>query len=132
LYFAKGCFRIVLNESSDEIDKAKYFMRGLVWYNRFKNTINLQINNIEKVCENMLLKSPLDNNETLLSIADSFEDEKRFRPLRLISSILPHTEGEKILSKELLRTKIQESSDLIIPIVTIIITIITTFFLPKP
>ena len=128
LYLARGCFRIVSNKSSDEIDKAKYFMRGLIWYNRFlKNTINLQINNIDKICENMLIKSSLDYNATLLSIAKSFEDEKGFKPLRLISHLLPNAKGEKILTKELLRTKIQDASDLIIPIVTIIITIITTF-----
>jgi hypothetical protein len=97
--------------------------------NRF--CFNLQINNIDTVCENVLIGSPSDNNETLLSIAKSFEDEKVFGPLRIISTVLPNAVGEKILTKEPLRTRIQESSDLIIPIVTTIINLITTFFI-KP
>jgi hypothetical protein len=83
LYFAKVFFKIVLKESSDEIDKAKYFMTGLIWYNRFlKNTINLHINNIDIICEKVLIKSPLDNNRSLLSIAKSFANKDGFEPLR--------------------------------------------------
>jgi len=41
-------------------------------------------------------------------------------------------ERRATLVKESLRTRIKESSDLLIPIVTVIITIITTFFLKAP
>ena len=131
LYLAKGCFRIV-KKSSDEIDKAKYFMIGLIWYNKFlKHTFNLQINNIDTIFEMVFIKSPLDTHKTLLSISKSFENEKGFDPLRHLTTVLPNAEGEKILTKQSLRTRIQESSDLIIPIVTTIVTLITTFFI-KP
>jgi hypothetical protein len=129
LYFARACFGIVLKQSSDEIIKAKYFITGLLWYNRFlKHTINLKINNIDTISEKILIKSSLDNNETLISLAKSFEQIDGFEPLRHISAIFPYAETEKILTKESLTTRIQESSDLIIPIVTTIITVITTFF----
>ena len=133
LFFAKGCFKIVLKETSDEIDKAKYFLRGLTWYNKFlEKTINLKINNIDIIYEKILIKSPLDNNDIILSISNSFEDKDEFAPLRHISTIFPNLQGEKILTKETLRIKIRESSDLIIPIVTTVIAIITTFFFKPP
>lgn len=132
LYFAKGCFRIVLKEMSNEIDKAKYFIMGIIWYNKFlKKTINLQINNIDNICEK-ILRSPLDNNKILLSISKAFYSNDGFEPLRTILTIFNYKEEEKILIKEPIRTRLKESSDLIIPIITTVITIITTFFLPKP
>ena len=132
LYLAKGCFKIVLEETSDEIDKARYFMRGLIWYNKFLNkTISLHINNVDYICEKVF-KSPLYNNIILLSIAKSFCSKDGFKPLRRILTIFANTQEEKILTKGSLRTQIQESSDLIIPIITTLILIITTFFLQKP
>jgi hypothetical protein len=54
------------------------------------------------------------------------------KPLRYISAFIPDTEMGQALTKESITTTIKGSSDLLIPIITIIITIITTFILPKP
>jgi len=44
LIYAKGCFKIISKETPDEIDKARYLLMGLIWYNKFlKKNINLQI-----------------------------------------------------------------------------------------
>jgi hypothetical protein len=50
LYYAKGCFRIASKETTDEIDKARYFMIGLAWYNKYlKKNINLQIKDMIRI-----------------------------------------------------------------------------------
>ena len=129
LYLAKACIGIVLKEVTNELDKAKYFMTGLMWYSRFlKRIINLEINNIDTFFESVLTKAPFNNNPTLESIGKTFEKSDEFAPLRFLSTILPE---ENILSRETLTTKIKESSELIIPIVTTLVTLITSFFI-KP
>jgi hypothetical protein len=65
-------------------------------------------------------------------MSESFDSEDEFEPLRYLSVFFPDTKKERILTKESIRTRIQESSDLLIPIITVTITIITTFFLPRP
>jgi hypothetical protein len=60
MYYAKGCFKIVLNETSSEIDKAKYFRIGLHWYNKYlKNNLGLEINDIDKIISKIVIDSPL-------------------------------------------------------------------------
>ena len=80
----------------------------------------------------MLIKSSLDNNKILLSTGNSFEHQDEFEPLRHLSLIFPDSQKENLLTKESFRTKIQDSSDLMIPIITTIITIVTTFFFKPP
>jgi hypothetical protein len=73
----------------------------------------------------------LDNSKTLFSLANTFEDKNEFTALRYLRTVLPLGEGEKMLTREAFATKVKESSELIIPIVTTLITLITTFFI-KP
>lgn len=133
LYYAKGCFKIVSKETADEVERAKYFAIGLTWYNRFlKKNINLQINDVMKIYSKIITHSPLDTNKALISISQSFDSEDGLKPLRYLSAFFPDTEVGQILTKETLRMRIKESSDLVIPIITVIITVITTFILKKP
>jgi hypothetical protein len=132
LYYAKACFKMI-TEDSDQIDKARFFKTGLIWYNKFlKRNINLHINNIMKIYSKNITNSPLHQNKALISISESFDSEDELKPLRYLSVFIPDTEAEQILTKESITGTIKESSDLLIPIITIIITIITTFFLPRP
>ena len=133
LYYAKGCFKIVSKEGTHELDKAKYFKTGLIWYNKFlKKNIGLHITDIMKIYSKIITQSPLDQNRALISISESFDSEDAMKPLRYISAFIPDTEMGQALTKESITTTIKGSSDLLIPIITIIITIITTFILPKP
>jgi hypothetical protein len=131
-YLAKACFEVVLKKSTNEVRKATYFKYGLIWYNRFlKKIISLEINNIDAFYESVLVNCSLDNNKTLFSLANTFEDKNEFTALRYLRTVLPLGEGEKMLTREAFATKVKESSELIIPIVTTLITLITTFFI-KP
>ena len=72
----------------------------------------------------------MSNNILLGTIVDSFHGSDELKPMRHMLALLScWKEGEGILVKQSLRTKIKESSDLLIPIVGVIITIISTFFL---
>jgi hypothetical protein len=65
-------------------------------------------------------------------ISESFNYEDRLKPLRYLSAIIPGKEARQALIQGSITATIKESSDLLIPIIGIIITIITTFLLPKP
>ena len=133
LYYAKGCFKIVSNEGTHELDRAKYFKIGLMWYDKFlKKNIKLHINDITKIYSKIITHSPLDQNRALISISKSFESGDGLKPLRYLSAFVPDTEVGQALTKESITATIKESSDLLIPIITTIISIITTFVLPKP
>jgi hypothetical protein len=106
---------------------------GLNWYNKFlKRNIGLQINDITGIYSKVITDSSLNSNKTLVSMSESFASEDEFEPLRYLSVFFPDTKKEQILARESIRTRIQESSDILIPIITVTLTIITTFFLPKP
>jgi uncharacterized protein YneF (UPF0154 family) len=132
-YYAKGCFKIVSNVNTHELDKAKYFKIGLIWYNKFlKRNIGLHINDIMKIYSKIITDSPLEQNSALISISESFNSEDGLKPLRHLSTVIPGKEAGEALTEQYIRTTIKESSDLLLPIIGTIITIITTFILPKP
>ena len=132
-YYAKGCFKIVLKETTSEIDKAKFLRIGLNWYNKYlKKNLGLKINDTDKILSKIVFYYPLNKNYILTSICEAFDSKNELEPLRQMFTSQLNIKSDTLLTKERLRTRLQESSDLLIPIITIIITIITTFFLPHP
>jgi hypothetical protein len=130
-YYAKICFEII-NEAERETDKAGFLSWGLEWYNKVvKRATKLYVMNMEAVYSMIISRSPLNNNQILNSVLNSFHNGDEFKPLRYMLTVLSDGKQENVLVKETLASKIKESSGLIIPIVTVIITIISTFFL-KP
>jgi hypothetical protein len=129
-YYVEACFEIV-NKTRNETDKTEYLIRGLVWYNRFVKRTTKYAIDIETIYSKIISHSQLSNNVLLDTIVDSFRGGDELNPMRHMLALLSCWKEGAALVKESLRTKIKESSDLLIPIVTVIITIITTFFL-KP
>ncbi|MDR4492407.1 MAG: hypothetical protein R2685_16180 [Candidatus Nitrosocosmicus sp.] len=131
LYYAKGCFQLIEKEKM-EIDKAKYLLEGLFWYNRFlRKNMHLQLNDLIKIYSKIITNSPIQQNKEVNLLSKSFESTEELVPLRNIACLYPNT-VEQILTSESLRNRIKESSDLLIPIISVIITVITTFLLPRP
>jgi hypothetical protein len=130
-YYAKVCFELI-NKSESETDKAGFLSWGLEWYNKVvKRATKLYAMNMEAVYSMIMSHSPLNNNQILNSVLSSFHNGDEFKPLRYMLTLLSDGKQENVLVKETLTSKIKESSGLLIPIITVIITIISTFFL-KP
>ena len=130
-YYAKACFEIV-NKSGNEADKAEYFLLGLEWYNKLVKRVTKGGIDIETIYSKIISHSPLSNNILLNIIVDLFYNGDELRPMRHMLDLLSCWKEGATLVKESLRTKIRESSDLLIPIGTVVITIISTFFLKPP
>lgn len=131
-YYAKACFEIVM-KIKYEPDKAEYLLRGLDWYNKFVKKVTKGSIDIETIYSKIISHSQLSNNIVLDIISDSFHGGDELNPLRHMLALLSSwKEGDATLVKESLRARIKESSDLLIPIVTVIITILTTFILKPP
>jgi hypothetical protein len=130
-YYAKSCFKI-MNEKKSEADKAEYFRLGLGWYNKFVKRITSNVFDIETIYSRIISNSQLSNNILIDTLSDTFKDKDELKPMRHMLTLLSYWKEGPALVKESLRTKIRESRDLLIPIVTVVIAIITTFFLPQP
>ena len=131
-YYAKACFENI-NNTKSETGKAEYLSLGLDWYNKFVKRVTKSAIDVETIYSKMVSHSQLSNNILLDTIGDSFHNGDELKPMRQMLALLScWKEGRATLVKESLRTKIKESSDLLIPLVTVIITIITTFFLRPP
>ena len=138
-YYAKVCFELI-NKTESETDKAGFLSWGLDWYNKVvKRATKSYVMNMDAIYSMIMSRSPLNmsrsplnNNQILNSIQDSFHDGDELKPLRYMLSLFSNGKQENVLVKETLASKIKESSGLLIPIVTVIISIISTFFLKKP
>lgn len=68
----------------------------------------------------------------LETIVDSFHDGHELKPMRHMLTLLSCWKEGTTLVKESPRTKINQSTNLLIPIVTVVIAVMTTFFLKGP
>jgi hypothetical protein len=131
-HYSKACLRIV-NKTTSELNKARYLKLSLNCYNNFlKRNTGSQIYDIETVYSKILSNSQLSNNILVDTIIDSFNDRDELKPMRHMLTLLSYWREGAGLVKPSLKTKIKESSDLLIPIVGVVITILSSFFLPRP
>jgi hypothetical protein len=135
-YYAKTCFEILIKTGS-EADKAEYLFRGLDWYNKFIKRVTRSGIDIETIYSKIISNSPLSNNILLSTIMESFPkvDELKsideLKPMRQMLGLLSCWKEGDFLAKESLINQLRELSGLLIPIVTVIITIISTFLLQQ-
>jgi hypothetical protein len=126
-FYSKACIGIIKNTGS-ETDKASYLIMGLDWYNKFVKRVTKSGIDIQTINSKIISYSQLNNNILLDTVMDSFHDGDELKPMRQMLALLSCWKEGATLVKESLRDKIRESSDLLVPIVTVVITVITTFF----
>jgi hypothetical protein len=128
-YYAKGCIQL-LSKKTDKSEKMNLLVRALNSYNKYlKKTLKLQINNIDKICSKIISDPFLDKHEFTKSISDAFQSDDKLKPTTQILSFLNIKNTEEFLIKEPLWTKIEEWGTLLVPIITVAISIIQ-FVLP--
>ena len=130
-YYAEACIEIV-NKTGKEADKADYLYLCLDWYNKFVKRVTKSGIDIQLIYSKIISNSQLSNNILLDTIVESFHDADELNPMRHMLALLSSWKEGATLVKESVRTKIRESSDILIPIVTVIITILSTFFVTRP
>jgi hypothetical protein len=84
-YFAKACFNLSSEKQYNKVDKMRYFLRGLYFYNKYLNrNLGLQISRLEDICYNIMIKSEDDNRE-INSVCQAFESSDKLHPIKHFS-----------------------------------------------
>jgi hypothetical protein len=127
LYFAIGCFRII-QRKRDEVVKMRYLIRGVNSYNKYlKRCMNLQMNDLTKIYSK-ISSAPQEERERIIeSLSDFLErGSNTLQPVKYLLTISKIPE-EEFLTEQQLKEKIKEGYTLLIPVFTIIVTLITSF-----
>jgi hypothetical protein len=121
-YFARECFRVSYAKR-DGVEKIKYLVLGLNSYNVYlTKKLKLRMNNVI-ICSKIIFNSSVDKNEAIRLIAGAFESEDKLNPIRCLSTLLKVKESEQLLMKEQITDKVKEIGALLIPVITITISI---------
>ena len=110
---------MIASKEKDETKRAKYFIKGLKFYDRYlRRTINLQINNIKEIYSKVIIDSNIDPEKEINSLSLAFEtDNDRLKPARCLSKIVNVDDTKKFLIEESIGKRLK---DLIIFFATII------------
>ena len=123
LYFAKGCLSIAKN-SSDEVEKMEYLIKGLDSYNSFlKRHIKLEVNEIKKIYSKITTLPANEKMDTVNRIIQSFESGDTLEPVRYLST-LHDNKTELFLAEEPLEKKIKLQVTYAAGIIPVILTVI--------
>jgi len=84
-YLAKGCFDISFEKEDNKVDRVKYLLKGLYFYNKYlKRNLGLQINDLENICYNIIVKI-LHDSEGKSSVYQAFKSGDGLDPIEHLS-----------------------------------------------
>jgi len=127
LYFAIGCFRII-QRKTEEVGKMRYLVKGLNSYNKYlKRCMNLQMSNLTNIYSKISIAPQEERKKIIESLSDFLErGDNTLEPVRYLLSLSKVSE-EEFLTEQPLKQKIKDGYTLLIPVFTIIVTLITSF-----
>ena len=133
LYFARGCFRII-QEKDDEVEKMRYFVKGLNSYNLYlRRQIKLQIDDL-KAIYSRIASSPSDlKNKSINKISNDFVDvsmeHDTLEPIRYLYKLMDIPSDRSMLTAQPLTNKIKEYVAVAVVVVPLVIQLFSTFVL---
>lgn len=119
---------IEMSKENTGISKAQYLIFAVHWYNKYiRKILRVQINDIDKIYSRVISDSSLDIDHEVRAIARTLKNQNNssfnFETVRYLN-LLSKEEPDEFLSKETTTQRIKDLSGFIIPIVTIVLTII--------
>ncbi len=127
LYFAKGCFKII-KRKQNEADRMKYLIKGINSYNKYiKRWMNLQMSELTKVYSKISSASQDERGKIIDTLSASFDKgSDNLEPMKILLPFSKLTE-EEFLVEQRVREKIKDLYTLLLPVLTIVVTLITTY-----
>jgi hypothetical protein len=114
-------------EIKDEVKRTRSFITGLNWYTRYlRQNLNFQINEVQ-VYPRIISLGTIERNQLIEAVCKAFEDFDKLKPINCLSTHMQIPQTEQILVPIRLLAKITQLSGLMIPIFTVIISIINFF-----
>jgi hypothetical protein len=124
-YYAKTLVGNSLYEQKEnEVKRIKHLFVGINSYRKFlRNRLDLDIDSV-KVYPKITALVPEERNELIKSVYEAFsEDKDKLKPIVCLKTFL-NLPAQEVLVKEHTRDKIKQLSLLLIPIITVIISVI--------
>jgi hypothetical protein len=133
-YFAKTCVKTSSEEKhNDNIIyndvNIRYLLLGIDYYNKYlQSSLGMNFKNYDKICQKIAI-SNIDKTKNMIQcILKSFDnDTDRLEPLRVIFSELELEDQKAFLTKEGNKQKINDSISILIPIITVAVSIVGLF-----
>lgn len=136
---SKDCFQLNKKETDENktVETTKYILLGLQSYNAYiKRNIGLQINNINRIYS--IITSNKDSpGRYVTEVNNNIDDNDKLKLVRYLRDISGNgnknddEDNEEFLVKEKLRDKILSLSAWIVPVITILISIVQLFLGPS-
>lgn len=125
-YFAKAYIKVA-SDDENETKKAKYFMKGIKFYDRYlRRNFNLQINDINEIYNRFIFDSNIDNNEKIKLLSLAFENENDgLKPVKCLLEIGKVEDTRKFLVEESISKRIKDLMIFFATIITVAIAILT-------
>jgi hypothetical protein len=119
-FFAKQCSKIAMHKN-DEVEKISYILQSLDCYNKYlENSLGLQIKDRNKIFDKIIMELSSADNNFIDVIYNAYDKGK----LELIRVLYKKNITDIVLAEFTFLNKMRGLSDLIIPIITVAISII--------
>jgi len=98
-----------LSRVEDDVERVKYLIEGLSFYNKYiRRTLRLQINDPKIIYSYIIADATVDKNRSIKELSQAFEDNDKLKPLRCLPGLFNVTDPEHFLVKESIQKKWEE------------------------
>jgi hypothetical protein len=130
-YLAKLSFRVV-SGVEDEVERMKYLIMGLGFYDKYiRRMLGLQINDLKVIYSKMIADVSVDKNRSIKELCRAFEDHDRLKPITCLTGLFDVSDSAHFLAKESAGKKLEGWATIIgtlVSTITAVIGVITTLF----
>ena len=107
-YLARLSFR-AMSRVEDEVERMKYLISGLGFYNRYlRGTLDLEINNLKMIYSKIIADTALDKNHSMEELCRAFEGNDKLKPITCLTELFDFKDPEHFLVKESAGKKLEE------------------------
>jgi hypothetical protein len=122
---ARACILIISEKNLDRVSSLKYLLLALNSYNAYmQKTINLQIRDMDKIYDKVCRFTPNQTDNLVKSFCSHLDKDQMGILLALSDRFTDPSGSDQFLVRKLFGEKIKNLIGVIIPIVTIIVTLI--------
>lgn len=112
-YLARLSFR-ALSRVEDDVERVKYLIDGLSFYNKYiRRILRLQIKDLKVIYSRIIADATVDKNRWMKELSQAFEDKDKLKPIRCLTGLFNVTDPEHFLVKESVVKKWEEMATIL-------------------
>jgi hypothetical protein len=103
-----------MSNTEDDLERIKYVIEGLRYYNKYiRRIFGLEINGLKMIYSKIIADAASDKNQLMKELHKAFEERDKLKPVRCLTLLFDVPEPKDFLVKEPIGKKLEDWAGII-------------------